>query len=76
MVKVILHTQSSQISNKQDERNTYALMKTTFSPGYHRNSFVAIHALGHMMYGYTLLLPRKRRVLNKQSKERNISGHK
>ena len=29
-----------------------------------------------MMYGYTLLVPMNQRVLNKLSKERNISGHK
>ena len=45
-------------------------------PGYHHSGFVAAHALGHMMYGYTLLVPMNQRVLNKQSKERNISGHK
>ena len=44
--------------------------------GYHHNDFVGTHALGHMMYGYTLLVPVNQRVLNKQSKERNISGHK
>ena len=33
-------------------------------PGYHRNGFVATHALGHMMYGYTLLVPMNPRVLN------------
>ena len=27
-------------------------MKTMCSPGYHHNGFVAIHALGHMIYGY------------------------
>ena len=26
-------------------------------PGYHRNGFMATHALGHLMYGYTLLVP-------------------
>ena len=51
-------------------------MKTMCPPGYHHNGFVATHALGHMMYGYTLLVPMNQRVLNKQSKERNISGHK
>ena len=45
-------------------------------PGYHHNGFVATHALGHMMYGYTLLVPMNQRVLNKLSKEHNISGHK
>ena len=29
------------------------------------------HALGHMMYGYTLLVPMNQRVLNKPSKEHN-----
>ena len=43
---------------------------------YHYNGFVATHALGHMMYGYTLLLQMNQRVLNKQSKVHNISGHK
>ena len=27
-------------------------MKKTCPPGYHRNSFVATHALGRMMEGY------------------------
>ena len=73
---MIHDTQSSQISHKQDERNIYVIMKIMCPPGYHHNGFVATHALGHMMYGYTLLVPMNQRVLNKQSKERNISGHK
>ena len=44
------------------------------SPCYHQN--VATHALVHMMYGYTLLVPMNQRVLNKLSKKHNISGHK
>ena len=32
-------------------------MKTMCPPGYHDNGFVATHALGHMMYGSTLLVP-------------------
>ena len=68
--------QSAQISQKQDERNIYVIMKTMCPPGYHHNGFVATHALGHMIYGSTLLVPMNQRVLNKQSKERNISGHK
>ena len=47
-----------------------------YTGGYHHNGFVATHALGHIMYGYTLLVPMNQRVLNKLSKERNISGHK
>ena len=49
-------------------------MKTVCPPGYHHNGFVATHALGHM-YGSTLLVPMNQKVLNKQSKEHNISGH-
>ena len=30
----------------------------------------------YMIYGYTLLVPMNQRVLNKRSKEHNISGHK
>ena len=48
-------------------------MKTLCPPGYHHNGFVATHALGHMMYGYTLLVPMNQRVLNKQNKE--CKGH-
>ena len=46
-------------------------MKTMCPPGYHDNGFVATHALGHMIYSYTLLVPMNQRVLNKQSKESN-----
>ena len=73
---MIHDTQRAQISHKQDERNIYVIMKIMCPPGYHHNGFVATHALGHMIYGYTLLVPMNQRVLNKQSKERNISGHK
>ena len=48
---MIHDTQSAQISQKQDERNIYVIMKTMCPPGYHHNGFVATHALGHMMYG-------------------------
>ena len=44
---------------------------------YHHNGFVATPALGHMMYGYTLLVSMNQKtVLNKLSKEHNISAHK
>ena len=69
---VIHNTHSAQISQKQDERNLYAIMKTMCPSGCHHNGFVATHALGHMMYGYTLLVPINQRVLNKLSKEHNI----
>ena len=48
---MIHNTQSSQISQKEDGRNTYAIMKTICSLGYHHNCLVATHTLGHMMYG-------------------------
>ena len=37
---------------------------------------MATYALCHMMYSYTLLVAMNQRVLNKLSKERNMSGHK
>ena len=51
-------------------------MKTMCPPGCHHNGFMATHALGHIMYGYTLMVPMNQSVLNKLSKERNISGRK
>ena len=73
---MIHDTQSAQISQKQDSRNTYAIVKTICPPSYHHNGFVATHALGHMIYGYTLLVPMNQRMLNKLSKKYNWSGHK
>ena len=51
-------------------------MKTICPLGYHHDGFVATHALEHIIYGYTLLVPINQRMLNKLSKEHNISGHK
>ena len=45
---MIHDTQSAQISQKQDGRNIYAIMKTMCPAGYHHNGFVATHALGHI----------------------------
>ena len=42
-------------------------MKAMCPPGYHHNGFVATDALGHMVYGYTLLVPMNQRVLDKLS---------
>ena len=36
-------TLSAQISQKQDERNIYVIMKTMCPPGYHHNGFMATH---------------------------------
>ena len=69
---MIHDTQSAQISQKQDGRKIYVIMKTMSPPGYHHNGFIATHAPGHMMYSYTLLVPVKQRVLNKLS----MSCHK
>ena len=35
----------------------YVIMKTMCPPRYHHNGFVATHALGPIMGGYTLLVP-------------------
>ena len=51
-------------------------MKTRYTPGYHHNGFKETHALGHMMYGYPLLLAMNQRVLSKLNRECNMSGHK
>ena len=53
---MIHDTQNAQISQKQNERNVYAIRKTMCPPGYHHNGFVVTHELGHKMYGYTLLI--------------------
>ena len=42
--------QSDQISQKQDEHNTYVIMKTMCPPGHHQSGFVATQAFGHMIY--------------------------
>ena len=47
---MIHDTQSAQVSQKQDGCNIYAIMKTMCPPGYHHNSPVATHALGHIMH--------------------------
>ena len=73
---MIHDTQSAQISQMEDERNIYAIMKTMWPLGYHHNGFVATPAFGHMMYGYTLLVPINQKVLKKLSKEHDLSGHK
>ena len=74
MVISIHDTQSAQISQNDDGRNIYAIMKIMYPPGYHHNDFVATHALRHMIYSYTLLVPMNQRVLNKPSKERKRQG--
>ena len=45
---MIRDTQSTQISQKQDERNIYAIMKAMCLTVYRQNGFLATHALGHM----------------------------
>ena len=49
-------------------------MKTMCPLGCHHNGCVATHALGHMMYGYTLLVPMNQILLNKLSKENIIKA--
>ena len=54
---MIHHTQSAQISQKQDERNLYAIMKTMCLPYYYHNDFVATHALGTQVHATHELVP-------------------
>ena len=54
---MIRDQKSAQITQKQDGHNIHAIMKTMCGPGDHRKCFLETHALGRMMYGYTLLLP-------------------
>ena len=53
-------------------------MKLMCPPSYHHNDFVATHAFGDMMHGYTLLVPMNQIVLNKLCKEHRVplSGYK
>ena len=54
---IISHPRHTECSNsqKQDECNIYATMKTMCLPGYQHNNFMTTHSLGHMMYGYLWL---------------------
>ena len=47
-------------------------MKTMCHPVYHKNGFVASHALGHMKYGYILLVPMNQKLPLYVSGEKNI----
>ena len=86
LLKPIACNLIKEISPSQDFSNVltidydttyYAIMKTMYPPpSYHNNGFVATHAPQRKMYGYTLLVPMNQSVLTKESKERNISGHK
>ena len=62
---MIHNTQSAQISQKQDGRDIYAIMKTICPPGYHPNGFVVTHALGHDV-----------RAHNRKSSAQCMSCHK
>ena len=53
----IYDTQSTQISQKQGDHNIYVIMKTmnnvpSMAEYHHHNSFVATHAIGHMIYEF------------------------
>ena len=49
-------------TQKKDERNIYVVMKTLSTPSYHHNGFTAIHELGHIVYGYTSVVPINQRA--------------
>lgn len=68
-------TQSAQITPTQDEHDIKKKrMKTIFLPNYYQNKFMAIHTLGHMMYGHLLLILLSQRVLTKPNKEHGKTG--
>ena len=52
---MIHNTQSAKISQNQDGRNIYAIMKIMCLHGYHHNGFVATHALRHMIYSLCVI---------------------
>ena len=54
----------------------YVIMKTICPSGYYHNSFVATHAPGLQHLRLYVAGTNKARVLKKQNKKRNISGHK
>ena len=41
-------------------------------PSYHYNGFVEIYALGHMMYGYTLVVPKSAQQEKKKAQKKLI----
>ena len=47
----------------------YAIMKIMCPPGYHHNGYVANHTLGHIMYGYTLLVPMNQKSAQQPMRE-------
>ena len=44
-------------------------MKKMCPPGYDHNGFLTTHALGHKMYGYTLLVPMNQRAQISQKQD-------
>ena len=76
MVIVIHDTHSAKISQKQEGHNIDRIMKESCLSGYQHNCFMATHAIVHMMYGCSLLVPMNQRVFNKLSKKGNISCRK
>ena len=50
---MIHDTQSAQITQKQDGRYIFEIMRKMCPPSCHHNGFVATYALGHRMYGST-----------------------
>ena len=48
------NTQSPQISQKQDGRNIYAIMKTMHPPGYHHHGLVVVNLFMEILEWSTL----------------------
>ena len=67
-IYICTHTETEKV--KKTKRQTMC------PPGYYQsaNGLMIAHALGHMMYGYTLLVPANQKVLNMSSKEHYKTG--
>ena len=54
-----LHVMSAFFSYQEPSQLSpqWLFFLTMCPPSYHHSGFVATHALGHMMYGYILLVP-------------------
>ena len=64
-----------QCSNLTEEK-WYVIIKVMCPRGYLHNNFGLIYALGHIMYGYILLLPKKKQPeLQKKPLLWQLGGH-
>ena len=58
-----IYTECSNCYKNNEHNNTCNQDYPMCPPGYHHNGFMATHELGHMMFGYTMLVFKNQRVL-------------